>query len=1733
MKKAISLVLCFVMTLSLFLTFEPPKAKAADTLLSHMTDKHPRLQVTDFDVIREKIKTDPFCAALYQGVKNRADVLLTQPAFSYKVADLEKNGHSRVIPSASIVPIFYTLALVTEIENDERYLEKLWQEAETAINLPNWNTGHWLDTAQMIQSVSIAYDWCYHRWTDEQRQALENGIKTHGLEQSIREYEGNPRWYQWHSSFTGEVMENNWNMVCNNGVIFGAIALADVEPDLCETLLNNAIRSISDGFLEWAPDGGYPEGSAYWKFALTNLIASNSAIEAAFGGFEGLPELEAPHQYDFLKAPGVGDAGDYATYLKGVIGSANYGDATVGNINSSALVYIASRLNKPEYLKHFMNLHKDPASYEAYERSDDLVQALLYYKPMDLTVDNVSLDKSFDLGLSTMRNSWTTNKDTVFVSVKGAYNKGPHQHWDMGSFAIDALGQRFIKLPGSITYGWPGWTSGQQYYIRRPEGNNTIVINPDQSLGQTEQSEKMILMSRGSSTDEGYVVYDLSPAYVEYAESLKRGVKLFDDRSRVLVQDEIVFSEEENDVWWFAKTDGEISLADDGKSAVITLKGEKMFARILSPSSGTFIMKDEAPLPESPNPTIQPANYGTKLAINLTEEEEETTIAVEFIPLAGNQAPPDDKTKIIPLEEWSVKGKEENRLSSITDGVVAMQQDRSLAYANGIKTLIDSKNPDIRPVLRNDRTMVPLRFVSEAFDGVVVWSDASQEVSIRCDYKDLKIKIGESTMLADGKEVPIDSPAFVENGRTFVPLRAISEAMGKYVYEDNGVVIIANSENPFEDYPELYDELKSLLKYDVEVNGEKAFYFHPEKTQYYIFKSDVNKVKVDIAGGQVIEKEGADEIVVNLDGVDYTFTFVEDEYEITEPYIKEIRMYCTEEEEYIPEGGAESKHIPVISASDTNNDGNLGKNAFDNYIKTRWSGKTQASEDDGGVAAAYLTADFGEVKKVTHMHAAFYSGGRQEIFDIQTSVDGQEWKTVYSGRSNGLTTEMQLFELEPSEAQYVRYVGYGNTKNSYNSVTEIRFYSSLEDAQEDAQDWEELEVTSAYQYITGELYNFRVEALMSDNTVVKLNNSQVQFGVDNEDNASIDENGVLEIYEPETINVFAYVNKGRIQRTTKYNLTAEQKGDNMKKLSVLLLVLLMISQTALAASYSAYPLGDGRVEITGTKNADKETTFLIKSLDGTKLIDVGQVGTGEEEFSKILFIKTPDGNIYNVEIGEETVPVKNVSPAQALLELESASASEFKNVLMPYNKIFNADVSLITPVYDKENAYNLLAEKDFSAPENVATEYADVIGDVINNEKENALNLISQSKSGEAISKYNGHFALDMTKYSEISNKTLVHICLDGNVYSDGGFEAAFADAIILAKINEASGEAFINLVREHQSEIGMDLSEGANIAPIVFNKVDALTLTSFASFKKAFTEEISLNKLNLATEETVQSVLEAENAVLGILDTHGYSSLSADNKLKVCQAMARTDFDTIAEAKSEFALLIQRANAGTPVVPSNPSTKPGNNYVVSGGGGVSGGAPATTPQQGSSPFTDLSSSHWGYSAVISLYSQGIVSGTSATTFEPERQVTREEFVKMLVGTFGMYNANAQNVFADVSADDWCASYVASAYEKGLTTGKGDGSFGKGEFLTRQDMAVLADRCAKIANLKLSGLNSNSFTDEGSFAPYAKDSIYNLAKAGIINGIGDGLFSPASHCTRAMAAKVCNELLKLYRGGAY
>lgn len=177
--------------------------------------------------------------------------------------------------------------------------------------------------------------------------------------------------------------------------------------------------------------------------------------------------------------------------------------------------------------------------------------------------------------------------------------------------------------------------------------------------------------------------------------------------------------------------------------------------------------------------------------------------------------------------------------------------------------------------------------------------------------------------------------------------------------------------------------------------------------------------------------------------------------------------------------------------------------------------------------------------------------------------------------------------------------------------------------------------------------------------------------------------------------------------------------------------------------------------------------------------------------------------------------------------------------------------------------------------------------------------------------------------------------------------------------------------------------------------------------------------------------------------------------------------------------------------------------------------------------FSDLEGVSWAVSHIEKLYHKNIVSGAGDGTFLPDKAVTREEFVKMIVVAFDMYNESAQAEFTDVPLDAWYYRYVASAVENGLVSGIGENLFGSGNRITRQDMAVIAYRAAIAAGKKL---NTNAeeitFADASDISDYAKESVSVLSKNGIINGIS-GSFCPMEISTRAQAAVIISQLYDL------
>ena len=176
--------------------------------------------------------------------------------------------------------------------------------------------------------------------------------------------------------------------------------------------------------------------------------------------------------------------------------------------------------------------------------------------------------------------------------------------------------------------------------------------------------------------------------------------------------------------------------------------------------------------------------------------------------------------------------------------------------------------------------------------------------------------------------------------------------------------------------------------------------------------------------------------------------------------------------------------------------------------------------------------------------------------------------------------------------------------------------------------------------------------------------------------------------------------------------------------------------------------------------------------------------------------------------------------------------------------------------------------------------------------------------------------------------------------------------------------------------------------------------------------------------------------------------------------------------------------------------------------------------------YTDLDDVIWARNAIVTLSNKGILKGVGDNKFAPNALVTREEFVKILVCAFGDKTQTAKEVnFSDVDPNEWYAEFVFAAVESGIVNGKGDGTFGVGENITRQDMAAMAYRAA-LKNISPDD-ETDIFDDFDSVDAYAKSAVAVMAQKGIINGKGNRMFCPLDNATRAEAAKVIFEIIQL------
>ena len=213
-----------------------------------------------------------------------------------------------------------------------------------------------------------------------------------------------------------------------------------------------------------------------------------------------------------------------------------------------------------------------------------------------------------------------------------------------------------------------------------------------------------------------------------------------------------------------------------------------------------------------------------------------------------------------------------------------------------------------------------------------------------------------------------------------------------------------------------------------------------------------------------------------------------------------------------------------------------------------------------------------------------------------------------------------------------------------------------------------------------------------------------------------------------------------------------------------------------------------------------------------------------------------------------------------------------------------------------------------------------------------------------------------------------------------------------------------------------------------------------------------------------------------------------------------------------------QTEKAGTYVIESKTPVQPKPDDAITGiiSGIVASGA--LQPGASASQFADLTSGSWYYDGVRYALENGLMTGTSARTFAPDRPVTRAMLVTILWRLAGEPYGRV-SPFEDVLPGSWYAQAVSWAYDKGIVTGVTATSFQPGAPVTREQLCAILCRYAALTGKNTAASASlDAFTDRAQVSAYAEASVRWALQAGLLTGVGDGRLAPRSGATRAQLA---------------
>lgn len=591
-------------------------------VLQSLRLNHPRLFFTleDLPRINRAIAKDAVVQKWYNQLEQSAQEILTEPPVEYKLI-----GPRLLRQSRAALRRISTLAGLYHIDRDRRWLTRARTELLAAAALPDWHPAHFLDTAEMTTAVALGYDWLHDFLSVEDRATIRRALIEKGLRPGLDAYVRGSEWTKENQRVAWTEVDYNWSQVCNGGMMVGALAIADEEPLLATAIVKRASRAIVAPMRQFAPDGGYEEGPRYWYYGTRYNVFLLAALKSALGTDFGL-----------MKMPGFADTGWFRMHLIGPLGKTfNYADGDDRIDSAAQMLWLGREFNRPMYTAHERLVSRDqPEIFHLLWSSE--------HNP-ELQELNVERDRLFrNVDVAFFRSAWEDIQAT-YIGFKGGDNQASHSHLDLGSFVLDANGERWALDLGADQYSLPGYFNRKQrwnYYRLRTESHNTLTIDRQNQ----NPAGRAPIVAYLSTPDRAFAVTDLTAGYQPPVIQAQRGIALL-QRQQVLVQDEVK-TRAPAEVTWNFHTRAQIKL--QGNRATLVQNQRQLTAQILSPPGARFevISSNPAPPPQSQQPDVQ------NLQVRLPQKTTDVRIAVLLTPGDSTATP-----KIAPLTAWIAAGK--------------------------------------------------------------------------------------------------------------------------------------------------------------------------------------------------------------------------------------------------------------------------------------------------------------------------------------------------------------------------------------------------------------------------------------------------------------------------------------------------------------------------------------------------------------------------------------------------------------------------------------------------------------------------------------------------------------------------------------------------------------------------------------------------------------------------------------------------------------------------------------------------------------------------------------------------------------------------------------------------------------------------------------------------------------------------------------------------------------------